>query len=464
MLESLSRKATASLQKQTKTSDIVDWLDVDEEIYNPEPILLPWQIEVLTDEAPVKVLSKGRQIGFSNICGLYGVLLAISNKKDTVINSYNMQAAREFLRAVVYYAKIFNQVFNIITDTEIIENSMIGVMQLTFNNGKTITSVSGDTTNLRGKSGALIILDEIAYRDTPISEILEAANGTLIHGGEIIIGSTHCGIDSDFDLFIQKIDSGELPYTHYHIPFMVAVNQGLYKRICQKNGKIWTQQKQDEWVKTQYETYGIGARQELDAIPSNFKDEGDIFSSFKFVKDFDYGDRQRYLQMRYIDLAASTNESSYYTASIHIIYDVVTSKIIIKNWFAERLLPSDGDDAIIELVKSDSKEVITVLEIEPGSTSLKYIEMMRVRLQSVGFDRVDGYRPLMSKLQRLIPVANAVKKGDVVIIDTPENHKLATHLVRVCNKKMPLISDLGDCLSGIYDYALNKVNVSLFMG
>lgn len=50
--------------------------------------------------------------------------------------------------------------------------------------------------------------------------------------------------------------------------FREAVADGLYRRICEKQGKVWTQEMEDDWVAEIYGYYGEGAGEELDVIPA----------------------------------------------------------------------------------------------------------------------------------------------------------------------------------------------------
>lgn len=55
-----------------------------------------------------------------------------------------------------------------------------------------------------------------------------------------------------------------------------ALRQGLYKRICQKQGKEWSQAAEDQWKADIYKFYGDSAAEELDCIPAN--GSGNYFS------------------------------------------------------------------------------------------------------------------------------------------------------------------------------------------
>lgn len=440
--------------KKTDLANLVTLLD--------EPIFCPYQIEWLTNDSPVFVVEKSRQIGFSWSMSLLAVLNAVTDKRDTIINSYNLLASKEFIKDCAKWAKIFNFIYEEFVYEEVINNRNINIFELKFTNFRSITAVSGDVTNLRGKPGCLIIIDEAAYRKTPIAEILAASNATLIHGGRVIIGSTHAGVDNDFNKFIEDCKEGKYPYPVLKTTFKQAIAQGLYKRIAIKKGDEWTSENEAEFVNSIYSMYGIRASEELDVIPGDFSDAGKIFNTFNRVNIADMRSRVPHDFISFVsyDLAASKTETSFYTAMIEVLLQLSTGNIIIVDYFAARLDPLEGDEFIVNtgIRKSQSTHII---EIEPGSTGIKYLENMKMRMRSNGVYSVEGYQPKINKLKRMLPVANAVSVGKVLMSSEPRMDELERLLRQVTSNPKPLIQDLADCLSNVYDYCNNNINPML---
>ena len=75
--------------------------------------------------------------------------------------------------------------------------------------------------------------------------------------------------ENTFNEVIEEIRAGKKPYSLHRITFDDALNDGLYKRICMRLGKEWSQEAQDKWRKETIDFYGEGADEELFCIPSH---------------------------------------------------------------------------------------------------------------------------------------------------------------------------------------------------
>jgi phage terminase large subunit-like protein len=460
MISALKNNCEKIIQNR-KIVSATSLLDADYTHFD-NPLFCEYQKLIVTDDHPVSIVEKGRQIGYSHITAFRAVLKASSNKRDTVYMSYNRESAKDFMRDVQRWCRIFNLTFSLYQE-ECIDNNSINIFECSFLNLRKIIAVSGDCTNLRGKPGADIIIDEACYNPNPIEDILAASMATLIHGGSVRIGSTHAGIDSDFNKLIERVKAGELPYKHIKVTFKDAVNQGLFKRICARKKEIWSQEKENLWIEEIYKMYGNRASEELDAIPSDYSQGGKIFKDFKFI-DTSNLNTWDYIEFRYHDLAASEdndekNDSIYYSASVKVRYVIQTQKMVVVDWTAERLSPLEGDARIEQLALMDGSKSVQLIELEPGSTGEKYVAIMQDRLVRKGIYQVFGYRPKIDKVKRAIPAGNAMCAGDLLIEENMQGRDEFTRLItRFSSKKQPLVTDLGDCISGIYDYVSNEYN------
>lgn len=460
MLKTVKGSCEGIINKK-RVNDATSLLDADYTYFN-DPLFCAYQTLIVNDDHPVSIVEKGRQIGYSHVTAFRAVLKAASNIRDTVYMSYNRESAKDFMRDVQRWCRIFNLTFSLYQE-ECIDDNSINIFECSFLNLRKIIAVSGDCTNLRGKPGADVIIDEACYNPNPIEDILAASMATLIHGGSVRIGSTHAGIDSDFNKLIERVKAGELPYKHIKVTFKDAIEQGLYKRICAKSRQIWTQEKQDAWVDGIYKMYGNRASEELDAEPSDYSQGGKIFKDFQFIDTSNLTPWQ-YIEFRYHDLAASDdddekNESIYYSASVKIRYVINTGKMVIVDWTAERLSPLEGDAKIEQLALLDGSKSVQLIELEPGSTGEKYVAIMQDRLVKKGIFQVFGYRPKIDKVKRAIPAGNAMCAGDLLIeAGLKDREKFTKLITKFSNKRQPLVTDLGDCISGIYDYVTNEYN------
>jgi phage terminase large subunit-like protein len=436
---------------------------VDETFWQGIPIFCPYQNTLVTDESLVSIVEKGRQIGASFSYAFRASFRAVSNQRDSIVSSYNKAAVKQFIKDAAYWARTFNTIFEIISYQEVVNERDLNIFEIRFLNGRTITGLAGDAVNLRSYSGRDIYIDEAAYRADSLDDILAAGLAAIIHGGTIRVLSTHAGIDSDFNHLIESVKAGNLPYTHHRVSFKQAVKEGLFKRVCAKKKDVWSIEKEEEWVSGIYKMYGNRASEELDAEPSDYSQGGKIFKDFQFIDTSDLTSWQ-YIEFRYHDLAASDddddkNDSLYYSASVKIRYILNTNKMSIVDWTAEKLSPLEGDAQIERLALADGSKSVQLIELEPGSTGEKYVAIMQDRLIKKGIFQVFGYRPSIDKVKRAIPAGNAMCAGDLMIeAGMRDRDQFCKLITKFSNKRQPLVTDLGDCISGIYDYVTNEYN------
>ncbi len=236
---------------------------------SPSSLLLTYQFDVVFDDSQVIVVEKSRRIGLSWAIACKAVLVAMASKgQDVWYVGYNRDMAKEFIRDCAFWAKTLGEVTELFGE-ETLEDPDKDVLNygISFASGFRITALSSKPNNLRGKQG-LVILDEAAFHEQ-LDALLEAALALLIWGGQVIIISTHYGVDNPFNQLCEDIKAGKYPYARYRITFDEAVKAGLYKRICQMKSVEWSRETQAEWVESIYKLYGDKADEELRVIPSN---------------------------------------------------------------------------------------------------------------------------------------------------------------------------------------------------
>ncbi|MEB4585575.1 terminase family protein [Pasteurella multocida] len=234
---------------------------------------LLYQQKYCADTSPVKVVDKSRRIGLTWAEAGDSSLLAASQKgMDIWYTGYNKEMAQEFIRDCGEWAKSYSMAISEIKETQEIfkegdEEKAILAYVIRFASGWRITALSSRPSNFRGKQGRVII-DEAAFHDN-LAELMKAAMALLMWGGQVHIISTHNGVDNPFNQLILDIKAGKKPYSLHTITFDDAVRDGLYKRICLRTGKEWTQEGEDAWVAEIRASYGDDAAEELDCIPKN---------------------------------------------------------------------------------------------------------------------------------------------------------------------------------------------------
>lgn len=239
--------------------------------------LLAYQQDWIADNAQLKIGDKSRRIGLTWAEASDDVLIAASDRTEGGQNvyyiGYNMDMAIEFIEACAMWSRVFNKAAGAIEEGEEIfrdekdEEQRIKTYTIKFPSGFRIVALSSRPANLRGKQG-VVVIDEAAFHDK-LGELIKAAIALLIWGGRVRIISTHNGEDNPFNELLNEVRAGKRSGSVHRTTFRDAVAQGLYRRVCLRLGKAWTQSEEDAWVESVYRFYGDDAAEELDAIPSS---------------------------------------------------------------------------------------------------------------------------------------------------------------------------------------------------
>lgn len=232
-------------------------------------IFLPYQKKWLEDRNPLKIIEKNRRCGISWTDAADSVLDAApaNGWSNTYYMSFNKDNCRQYIEDAGEWAKKFGYVCSEIQEVLLRdEDRDITAYRITFASGAEILGLPGVSRALRSKQGNVVI-DEAAFFDD-FNSVLQAAKALVMWGGRIRIISTHNGEDNPFNLLIKDIRSGkETEWTIHRITFREAVAQGLYKRICLKTGRKWTEEADKEFSEKMYRIYGDNPDEELDVIP-----------------------------------------------------------------------------------------------------------------------------------------------------------------------------------------------------
>ena len=242
--------------------------------------LLPYQqrtVSLLENVSlcPVLFIEKSRRIGLTWGFASYAVLRAARSRAaggmDVMYISYSQEMTREFIDACAMWARSFNEAAAemeefVFDDSDEDGERSIQAFRIKFASGFEVIGLSSAPRSLRGKQG-VVMIDEAAFVDS-LAELLKAALAFLMWGGQVVVCSTHNGVDNHFNEKIQDILGGRKPYAHLHIDFDEALKDGLYQRICLVTGKEWTPEGEAEWRESIIKFYGDGADEELFCIPT----------------------------------------------------------------------------------------------------------------------------------------------------------------------------------------------------
>lgn len=240
-----------------------------------DAVLLKYQQDWIADDSDLKVAEKSRRIGLTWAEASDNVLIASKSRQAGGMNvyyiGYNMDMAIEYIEACAMWARVFNEAASEVEEGEEVfkdgdDEKSIKTYTIRFASGFRIVALSSRPANLRGKQG-VVVIDEAAFHGA-LDELLKAALALLIWGGKVRVISTHDGDQNPFNELVNEIRSGKRAGSVHRITFDDAIGQGLYRRVCLRQGKAWTQETEDAWRASVYKFYGDAASEELDVIPS----------------------------------------------------------------------------------------------------------------------------------------------------------------------------------------------------
>lgn len=237
--------------------------------------LMPYQQRWVADDSPLKVIEKSRRTGITWAEASDNVLTAASSAAAGGMNvyyiAYNQDMTIEYIQACAMWARVFNYAASEIEegfwddedDEKHIKTYTIRFPESSFR----VVALSSRPSNLRGRQG-IIVVDEAAFHEQ-LSELLKAALAMLIWGGKVRVISTHDGDDNPFNELINDIRAGRRAGSVHRVTFREAIAEGLYRRVCLRTGREWTQPGENDWMASVYRFYGDGASEELDCVPAH---------------------------------------------------------------------------------------------------------------------------------------------------------------------------------------------------
>ncbi|MGO9450841.1 MAG: hypothetical protein ACLQDV_07310 [Candidatus Binataceae bacterium] len=141
--------------------------------------------------------------------------------------------------------------------------------------------MSSRPSNLRGKKGRVIIDEAAQHAD--LEAIMAAAPAFTMWGGKIRLISTHYGEGNFFAEIVRRVRDRDrpdhLPYSLHKTTIDDALADGLYKKICQTQGRIWSTEAERAWRAECFAQYPlrIAAEEELLCLPA--RSGGEYFST-----------------------------------------------------------------------------------------------------------------------------------------------------------------------------------------
>ena len=237
-----------------------------------DAILLPYQQRWIEDPSQVKIIEKGRRIGISYSEAADDVLYAGSKKGANVYYiSYDKEMTQGFIEDCAAWAKAYNMAAGSIEEELIIEDEDKQILSfaIRFDSGHKIQTFSSNPRKLRskGKPGEKLIIDEAAFIDD-LDELLKSAMAMTVWGGSVCIISTHNGDENAFNELIEDVRKGRYDYSLHRVTLDDALADGLYKRICQVTGQVWSVEAEATWRKALINRYKPNEKEELFCVPA----------------------------------------------------------------------------------------------------------------------------------------------------------------------------------------------------
>ena len=269
-----ARAVTAEDWRALRIESLAAGVDAGDSL---DTVLLGYQSKLLAtvSKHAVTICEKSRRTGATWAVGALAVLTSASvgdqGGMDSLYIGYNLDMAREFVDCAAMWAKAFGAALAgegidefLFEDGD--DRKAISAFRIRFASGFEIVALASRPRSLRGRQG-FVIVDEAAFHDD-LKELMKAANALSIWGGRVLVISTHDGEDNYYNTLVKSARSGAQDYGYCRFDLDDALRDGVYRRICLRNGWTWSVEKEAEWRTALIRQYGDAADEELFCIPS----------------------------------------------------------------------------------------------------------------------------------------------------------------------------------------------------
>jgi phage FluMu gp28-like protein len=219
---------------------------------------LPYQIDWLRDRSRLKIVEKSRRVGFTYVQSYEDMLDAAREDSpiDVWFSSADESAAKEYIRYVAQWARIFKIAAQDLGETVISREDDIKALTVEFATGRRINALTSNPKAFRSKGGKLV-LDEFAFHADQ-EAMWKAARPILTWGFPARILSTYNGKGNRYYRMVSEakkaIAEGRKPLWSLHTVTIVdAVQQGLADRIV---GHKLTDAERQAWLDAEHEASG----------------------------------------------------------------------------------------------------------------------------------------------------------------------------------------------------------------
>lgn len=219
---------------------------------------LPYQIAWLRDRSRLKIVEKSRRVGFTYVQSYEDMLDAAraQNPLDVWFSSADESAAKEYIRYVAQWARIFKIAATDLGETVISREDDIKALTVEFATGKRINALTSNPKAFRSKGGKLV-LDEFAFHADQ-EAMWKAARPIITWGFPARILSTYNGKGNRYYRMVSEakkaIAEGRTPQWSLHtVTIADAVRDGLADRIL---GRTLSAAERQAWLDAEHESVG----------------------------------------------------------------------------------------------------------------------------------------------------------------------------------------------------------------
>ncbi len=235
--------------------------------------LLPYQTAWLRDTSGIAVMEKSRRIGISWAEALGAVRLVArrSDAANLYYQSYAKDMTSGFISDCAGWADTIQAAASAVHEEAFEEGGRKAyTYRIVASTGKEILAMTSSPRGFRskGRPRDVAVLDEAAFVDD-LAAVLKAARAFRVWGGRLRVISTHNGDASEFAELCRRLREGEIPGSIHKVTFRDALDQGLYKRICEVAGEEWSPEREQQWEADVRAEYGEDAAEELDCVPAS---------------------------------------------------------------------------------------------------------------------------------------------------------------------------------------------------
>jgi phage FluMu gp28-like protein len=219
-----------------------------------EPVFLPYQERWFNDESTIMIAEKSRRTGLTWAEAARNVIKASRPRKRKGCNTFYVGSRQEMALEYIASCALFARAFNELAQADVYEQTfwdsekkeeILSYMIRFPKSGFKIQALSSRPSNLRGLQGDVVI-DEAAFHES-LDELFKAAQALTMWGNKVRLISTHNGVDSPFNRYIQDAREGRKDYSIHRITLDDALAEGLYRRICYVTDQVWSPENEKAW-------------------------------------------------------------------------------------------------------------------------------------------------------------------------------------------------------------------------